>query len=150
MSMEQQSTQYSELATFDSYPPAQALVDKLSDAEFDVKRVRIVGEGLRSIEQVTGRLTTARSALLGAASGAWFGIFLGLLLGFFTPGGVFLTFLLAGLLFGAGSGAIFGALRHWATRGQRDFSSVRAVEAERYVVMVDSGHLAEAQRLSGR
>lgn len=150
MSMDQASTQYSQLAEFPEYKGAQALVDKLSDSGFEVKRVRIVGEGLRSIEQVTGRLTVARAALLGAASGAWFGAFLGILLGLFTPGAAFVTLLLAGLLFGAGSGAIFGAISHWATRGQRDFSSVRAVEAEKYVVMVDAQHLAEAQRLSGR
>jgi hypothetical protein len=148
--MDQTSTQYSQLAEFEQYAPAQALVDKLSDNGFDVKRVRIVGEGLRSIEQVTGRLTTARAALMGAASGAWFGLFIGLLLGLFTPGAVWFTLLLAGLLFGAGSGAIFGAISHWATRGQRDFSSVRAVEAEKYVVMVQAEHLAEAQQVAGR
>lgn len=150
MSMDQTSTQYAQLAEFEQYAPAQELVDKLSDGGFDVKRVRIVGEGLRSIEQVTGRLTVARAALMGAASGAWFGLFIGLLLGLFTPGAVWFTLLLAGLLFGAGSGAIFGAISQWATRGRRDFSSVRAVEAEKYVVMVDAQHLAEAQRVSGR
>jgi hypothetical protein len=39
---------------------------------------------------------------------------------------------------------------HWATRGQRDFSSVQALEAERYAVVVGNQHLEEARRLSNR
>lgn len=34
------------------------------------------------------------------------------------------------------------------TRGQRDFSSIKALEAERYAVLVDDGHLSEALGLT--
>jgi hypothetical protein len=148
MTMDRASVDYTELANFPTYAGAQELVDRLSDAGFDVKRLRIVGNELRSVEQVTGRLTVGRAALLGAGSGAWFGLFIGLLFGLFSPGVLWLSVLLAGLLIGAGWGAIFGAVAQWATRGRRDFSSVKGVEASSYTVMVDSAHSAEATRLA--
>ena len=148
MTTEGTSVQYSELAKFDDYKSAQALVDKLSDSGFEVKRLRIVGNDLRSVEQVTGRLTVGRAALLGAGSGAWFGVLIGLIFGLFSPGAVWLSLLLAGVLIGAGWGAIFGAVAHWATRGRRDFTSVKVFEAASYTVMVESAHVAEATRLS--
>lgn len=147
---ERQSVDYTELATFSDYTAAQDLVDRLSDAEFEVKRLRIVGNDLRSVEQVTGRLTVGKSALLGAGSGAWFGLLLGLFFGLFSPGAAWITVLLAGLLIGAGWGMIFGAVAHWATRGRRDFSSVKTFEASSYTVMVESAYSAEASRLMVR
>jgi hypothetical protein len=38
------------------------------------------------VERVIGRLTWGRVLLSGAASGAWFGLFVGLLLGLFSSG----------------------------------------------------------------
>ncbi len=35
--------------------------------------LRIVGTGLRTVEEVTGRMTKGRAALFGAGTGAWFG-----------------------------------------------------------------------------
>jgi hypothetical protein len=150
MTAEGTSVDYTELAMFQDYGSAQALVDRLSDAGFEVRRLRIVGNDLRSVEQVTGRLTVGRAALLGAGSGAWFGLLIGLIFGLFSPGGIWLSVMLAGLLIGAGWGAIFGAVAHWATRGRRDFTSVKVFEAASYTVMVESAHKAEAERLSVR
>jgi hypothetical protein len=59
------------LGTYATYEEAQRVVDRLSDAGFPVPGVQIVGSGLRTVEQVTGRLTTGRAALLGAGAGAW-------------------------------------------------------------------------------
>ena len=150
MTTEGTSVSYTELAKFDDYGSAQVLVDRLSDAGFEVQRLRIVGNDLRSVEQVTGRLTVGRAALLGAGSGAWFGVLIGLIFGLFSPGAVWISVLLAGILIGAGWGAIFGAVAHWATRGRRDFTSVKVFEASSYTVMVDSAHAAEARRLSAQ
>ncbi|MFC0678789.1 general stress protein [Lysobacter korlensis] len=149
MTVEGQSVQYTELAKFEDYGSAQALVDKLSDAGFEVRRLRIVGNDLHSVEQVTGRLTVGKAALLGAGSGAWFGVLIGLFFGLFSPGASWISVLLAGLLIGAGWGAIFGAVAHSMTRGRRDFTSVKVFEAASYTVMVDAAHSAEAARLMG-
>lgn len=138
------------LAQFTSYPDAQRLVDRLSDDGFPVEHVRIVGNGIHSVEQVTGRLTKGRAALAGAASGAWFGLFIGLLFALFAIGLGWLTIVLGTTLFGALWGALFGFVAHWATRGRRDFSSVQRLEARRYTVEVDAAHADEAARIAAR
>jgi hypothetical protein len=137
------------LREFDTYDEAQQLVDRLSDAGFPVEQVRIVGSGLRSVEQVTGRLTKGRSAAGGAFTGAWFGLLIGLLFAVFVVGPFGLGVMLSSVIFGALWGAVFGFVAHWATRGRRDFSSVRGLEAERYEVQVDAGHEEEAARVAG-
>jgi hypothetical protein len=136
------------LREFDDYADAQLLVDSLSDAGFPVEHVRIVGTGIRSVEQVTGRMTTGRAALYGAGSGAWMGILIGLIFGLLTEGPEWIFVLLISLALGAFWGAGFGYVAHRMTRGQRDFSSIKALEAERYAVLVDDEHFSEALRLS--
>ena len=130
-----------------SYEEAQATVDRLSDAGFPVQRVRIVGSDLRSVEQVTGRMTNGRAALAGAGSGAWFGLLIGLLLGIFLIGPAWLALLVVGVLTGAVWGAVFGFVAHWGTRGHRDFASTKRLVAAQYEVLVDSHYAADAAQL---
>jgi len=49
------------VASFRQYLDAQRAVDYLSDEKFPVERSSIVGEGLKIVEQVTGRLDWTRS-----------------------------------------------------------------------------------------
>ena len=91
------------------------------------------------LEQVTGRLTKARAALSGAASGAWFGLFVGVLLGLFTTGNGWLATLAVALVIGAVWGALFGFLAHAMTGGRRDFSAIRSLTAAHYDVIAICG-----------
>ncbi|QCU77911.1 hypothetical protein E7744_06710 [Citricoccus sp. SGAir0253] len=139
---------YRILRTVATYDEAQELVDRLSDGGFPVEKARIVGTGLRSVEQVTGRLTTGRAAARGALSGLWFGLMIGILFLLLAPSAGWATILLMTLGFGAVWGAIFGALGHAATRGRRDFSSVQVMEAESYDVLVEASHVAQAAQVA--
>src|SRR3978361_536148 len=76
-----------QVGSYDSYEQAQAAVDYLSDEKFPVENVTIIGTDLRMIEKVTGRLTMGRAIAAGAAGGAWWGLFVGLLLGIFSSSG---------------------------------------------------------------
>ena len=76
-----------------------------------------MGTGLRSVKQVTGRLTKARAAAGGAFTGAWFGLLIGLLFAIFVIGPFGLGVLLSSVIFGALWGAMFGFVGHWATAG---------------------------------
>lgn len=143
------ATDHRILQSVPTYAGAQAIVDQLSDAGFPVERVRIVGTGLRTVEQVTGRLTTGRAAGRGALSGLWFGLMMGLLFSIFAPGFGFLGILLISMGVGAVFGAVAGAIGHAATGGRRDFASVQGMEAESYDVLVEATHVAEAQRVLG-
>ncbi|MEJ7635786.1 general stress protein [Aeromicrobium sp.] len=135
------------LGVYDDYAGAQKAVDFLSDNEFPVKEVLIVGTELKQVERVTGRLTWSRVLMAGAASGAWFGLFIGLLLSIFADGSSVLATILGGLLFGVLFGVISAAFGYGATRGQRDFSSVQKVVATKYEVLVEHKHLAAGQAL---
>lgn len=135
------------LGTFGKYAEAQKSVDFLADNEFPVQNCLIVGTDLKQVERVTGRLTTGRVAMAGAASGAWFGLLIGLVLGTFAKEGGFWPTVIGGLLFGVAFGLIWALIGYAATRGQRDFSSVKQVVATRYEVLVEHKHLAKAQEL---
>lgn len=134
------------IASFDDYLDAQRLVDRMSGGGFPVEHVRIIGDGVRTVEHVTGRMTTGKSALAGAATGAWFGLLIGLLFAIFTVGPLWIWALLIALVIGAFWGAVFGFVAHWSTRGKRDFSSVQTLEAQRYDICVSADHAAEAAR----
>jgi hypothetical protein len=132
------------VATFDDYAAAQRAVDHLSDKGFPVEQVSIVGTDVRLVETVLGRMTTGRAAAAGAVSGAWFGLFVGLLLTVFTDSAWWAVFAIA-ILIGALWGGVFGGVAHAMTRGQRDFSSVSSLVASRYGVTVPAD-LAERAR----
>lgn len=138
------------VATYQVYRDAQRAVDYLSDQRFPVERVAIVAEGLRFEEQVTGRLGWGRALANGALGGASTGIFIGFIFGLFslvTPLVSALTLALYGLVFGAIVGALFGLLFYSFSGGQRDFTSVGNIRAQRYDVVVDGEVANEAERL---
>ena len=58
------------ISTYDKYGDAKHAVDVLARAGFPVGQVSIVGNDVRSVERVTGRLTYGRVAWMGALSGA--------------------------------------------------------------------------------
>jgi hypothetical protein len=136
------------VATEVNYLEAERAVDWLSNHGFPVERVSIVGTGLRSVEQVLGRLTTGRAALMGSAQGASLGLLFGALFGlFFTNVGAFFSVVLYGLVAGIVWGGLFGAVVQFARRGRRDFASVAETRADRYEVQVDDAVAGEAERM---
>lgn len=142
------SLQYPQsLGVFDDYADAQKAVDYLSDEQFPVQNCLIVGTELKQVERVTGRLTTGRVAIAGAASGAWLGLLIGLLLGIFAENDSYLATVLGGVVLGVVFGIVWSLFGYWATRGQRDFSSVQKVVATRYEVLVEHKFLAQGQEL---
>lgn len=134
------------LELFEDYERAQRAVDYLSDREFPVENVMIVGTDLKQVERVTGRITSGRVLASGAASGAWMGAFFGLLMWAFATGGgasVFLTAVLVGALFGM----IWALILYRFTGGARDFTSVSQVVATRYEVLVEAALIGQARAL---
>jgi heat induced stress protein YflT len=135
-----------------SYQAAERAVDWLSDKGFPVEHVRIVGTGLRYLEQVSGRVTTGRAALIGIAQGGVLGLFWGLLFSLFftTDSGSFAGVLAFGLAVGIVFGGLVGAVSHSARDGRRDFGSVAETRADHYEVQVDEDLADEAERLLAR
>lgn len=134
------------VAAFTDYADAQRAVDMLSDKAFPVQNLSIIGEGLTMVERVMGRLTTGRVAFGGLASGAWFGLFVGLLLAMFASEDAVAT-VISGVMIGAVFGLMFALISYAATRGKRDFTSQSRIIATRYVVLCSVEKAHEARRL---
>jgi len=136
------------VGTYDTYEQAQRAVDYLSDNQFPVENVTIVGNGLRMIERVTGRLTQGRAAAAGAAAGAWWGLFIGSVLALFSTGeDNWFVLVLLTVISGAVFGAIFGIIGYRLTGGRRDFTSTSSVVATSYDVLCKHTHAEDARSL---
>jgi hypothetical protein len=137
------------IGNYRSYLDAQKVVDYLADQNFPVQHVSIIGNDLKTVERVTGRLSYPRVALSGAATGAWFGLFVGLLLMLFgnTPnyGPV-----LSSMAMGAAFWMLFGIISYATQRGKRDFTSTNQVIATSYDVIVAPEVANEAHRLAAQ
>jgi hypothetical protein len=132
------------VASFEDYADAQSAVDKLAAADFPVRRASIVGSDLKSVERITGRMSYGRAAAGGALSGAWLGLFFGLLLIIVSPEAGF-VFVGAAALIGAAFGMLFNVVTYTARRRRRDFSSIAQIVATTYSVVVD-GELGNKAR----
>jgi signal transduction histidine kinase len=136
------------LGRFDTYDKAQKAVDYLSDHEFPVQNVLIVGTDLKQLERVTGRLTRGRVAIGGLISGAWLGLFVGLIFSLLDTssaagyGGVLVT-----VVFGAMFGLVWAMIGYAITGGNRDFTSVTQVVATQYEVLVEHRFAQKAREL---
>lgn len=134
------------LGVYDSYAEAQKAVDYLSDHEFPVQNVLIVGTDLKQVERVTGRLTRGRVALGGALSGAWLGAFVGLIFSLFEDSETLLR-ILSTVIFGAIFGLVWAMIGYAFTKGQRDFTSVSQVVATKYEVLTEHKYVQQARDL---
>ena len=133
-----------QVASYATYLEAQKAVDYLSDNKFPVEFVTIVGTDLRMVERVMGRLTYGRVALAGLASGAWFGLFVGLLLYMFDGSG---GLMVAAIGLGAGFGLLFSVLSYSLTGGKRDFTSSSQIVASSYALLCLAERAGDARRL---
>ncbi|WP_034267416.1 general stress protein [Haloechinothrix halophila] len=122
------------IGSYETYAEAQRAVDHLADEDFPVADVTIVGVEPMLVERIAARLTWSKVLTRGALSGAWFGLFVGLLLSLFSPGAG-LTPIVIGLVAGMGFAMVFAAFGYGSQRGQRDFTSTSQLVAQRYDVL---------------
>ena len=134
------------VGSYTSYLDAQKAVDYLADQQFPVQLVSIVGNDLKMVERVTGRLSYPRVALSGALSGMWFGLSVGVMLSFFSPTGGYFS-IVTSVLMGAAFFMLFGIVTYATQRGKRDFTSTSQVVATNYDVVVAFEASHEARRM---
>jgi hypothetical protein len=136
------------LGVYERYEQAQHVVDYLSDNEFDVQHMAIVGTELKSVERILGRLTRGRIAAASAVSGAWTGLFIGLAFALFGKGNQ-LGFIVSVVIFGAVFWLVWGQIGFtvMTRRGARDFSSLTQVVATQYEVLVEHRFSERAREL---
>ena len=134
------------VASYATYLEAQKAVDHLADKAFAVQLVTIVGTDLKMVERVTGRLSYPRVALGGFLSGAWFGLFVGLLLSLFTTPGA-QSPLVPAIFIGGAFGLLFSVITYSFTRGKRDFTSTSQIVASSYAVLCRAEQANKAREL---
>ena len=136
------------VGSYPTYAEAQKAVDFLSDNQFPVEQMTIVGVDLMQVERVTGRLSWGKVLAGGVLSGAWLGVFIGLVLGLITgnPGQALVTGVIAGVVFGL----ITSSIPYAMTKGTRDFSSTMQLVAGRYDVLCDPQSAERARDMLSR
>ncbi|NJC23009.1 hypothetical protein BJ994_002085 [Arthrobacter pigmenti] len=134
------------IGRYSSYLDAQKAVDYLADSKFPVQQVSIIGNDLKTVERVTGRLSYPRVALASAATGAWFGLFVGFILTLFGGDSTYLP-IISSMALGAVFWVLFGVIAYAFQRGKRDFTSTSQVVATSYDVIADPSVVGEARRI---
>ena len=136
------------VGSYPTYAEAQKAVDLLSDNQFPVQQVTIVGVDLMQVERVTGRLAWGKVLAGGVLTGAWLGVFIGLVLGLLTgnPGQALVT----GVIAGVGFGLITSSIPYAMSKSTRDFSSTMQLVAGRYDVLCDPQNAERARDMLAR
>lgn len=136
------------VASFPTYEAAQKAVSSLIAAEIPAREIAIVGQGLRSIERVTGRLGYASAARSGAVNGLLLGLLFSAILVIGSPSVPIQAFV--GVLFvGIAIGMLMSIVAYSFVRRRRDYASVMQVVADHYEVTVTDGSVSRARQVLG-
>lgn len=136
------------IASTRDYEVAQKTVSKLIAGEIPARDITIVGEGVRTVERVTGKLGYAAAARSGAMNGVLIGLLLSAVMLFGTPDAP-LTLFLGFVLVGVALGMIMSLVTYTIVRRRRDFASMTQMLADHYEVRVQAGSLAKARQVVG-
>lgn len=136
------------VASFTNYEGAQKAVSSLIAADVPAKEIAIVGQGLRSIERITGRLGYGAAARSGAVNGLVLGVLFAFIFVLGTPTVAIQAFV-GVLLVGIAIGMLMSIILYSFVRRRRDFASVMQVVADHYEVRVTSTHLGKARAALG-
>ncbi len=77
----------------------------------------------------------------------WLGLFIGTIFALFDPSGFNMVNILGTVAFGAVFGMVWAMVGYALTRGQRDFTSVSHVVANKYEVLCEHKHVARGREL---
>lgn len=136
------------VASFPTYERAQKAVSTLIAADVPARDIAIVGQGLRSVEKVTGRLGYAAAARSGAINGLLLGLLFSAILVIGSPSVPIQAFV--GVLFvGIAIGMLLSIITYSFVRRRRDFASVTQVVADRYEVTVSATSVQRARQVLG-
>jgi hypothetical protein len=136
------------VASFSQYEKAQKAVSSLIAADVPAKEIAIVGQGLRSIERVTGRLGYATAARSGAVNGLVLGVLFAFIFVLGTPTVAIQAFV-GVLLVGIAIGMLLSLVTYSVVRRRRDYASVMQVVADHYDVRVVASSVHRARAALG-
>lgn len=136
------------VASMREYEAAQKTVSKLIAGEVPARDIAIVGQGVRTVERITGRLGYATAARSGAVNGILIGLFLSAILVIGNPE-VPIQLFVGFVLIGVAIGMILSLVTFAIVRRRRDYASVTQLAADHYEVTVLAASLATARQVLG-
>lgn len=137
------------VASFPTYEAAQKAVSRLIAGEVPARDIAIVGQGLRSVEKVTGKLGYATAARAGATNGVLLGLLFSAILVIGSPSVPIQAFV--GVIFvGIALGMLLSIITYSFVRRRRDFASVMQVVADHYELMIAASSVQRARQVLGR
>lgn len=136
------------VASMSDYESAQKTVSKLIAGEVPARDIAIVGQGVRTVERVTGKLGYAAAARSGAVNGVLIGLFLAAILVLGNPE-VPMQLFVGFVLIGVAVGMLLSLVTYAIVRRRRDFASVTQFAADHYEVTVLAASLAKARQVLG-
>lgn len=130
------------------YQAAQKTVSKLIAGEIPARDIAIVGQSVRTIERITGKLGYATAARQGAVNGVLIGLLLSAILVIGNPE-VPMQLFLGFVFIGVALGMILSLVTYAIVRRRRDFASVTQLAADHYEITVQAASLAKARQVLG-
>ena len=123
-----------EVASYASYDQALAALEVLSNNDFEVENVSVVGTDLYSVERIIGRVTWARAVSQAVMNGALWGAVIGIVLS--VNQGNTMVWVGACMLAGALITSCLSTAMFLIRRRRGDFYSQSQVVAGRYAVII--------------
>jgi hypothetical protein len=143
------STETGEIvASMRDYEAAQKTVSQLIAGEVPARDIAIVGQSVRTIERVTGKLGYAAAARSGAINGVLIGLFLSAILVLGNPE-VPIQLFVGFVFIGVALGMLLSLVTYAIVRRRRDFASVTQFAADHYEVTVVASSLNKARQVLG-
>lgn len=136
------------VASTRDYESAQKTVSKLIAGEVPARDIAIVGQSVRTVERVTGKLGYAAAARSGAINGVLIGLFLSAILVLGNPE-VPIQLFVGFVFIGVAVGMILSLVTYAIVRRRRDFASVTQFAADHYEVTVMATSLSKARQVLG-
>lgn len=136
------------VASTREYEGAQKTVSKLIAEDVPARDIAIVGQSVRTVERITGRLGYAAAARSGAINGVLIGLFLSAILVIGNPE-VPIQLFVGFVFIGVALGMLLSLVTYAIVRRRRDFASVTQFAADHYEVRVQAASLAKARLALG-
>lgn len=130
------------------YESAQKTVSKLIAEEVPARDIAIIGQSVRTVERITGRLGYAAAARSGAINGVLIGLFLSAILVLGNPE-VPMQLFVGFVFIGVALGMLLSLVTYAIVRRRRDFASVTQFAADHYEVTVQPASVAKARKILG-
>lgn len=137
------------IGNYRSYEAALSAVDRVVEAGVDPRFLSIVGRDLRSVYRLRHRPSYAAVAGRAALQGAFFGVFIGLLISMMSGGQDLAMTIGSTVVMGAVIWVLFGVIGEMMRRRQLKYAMIPSMTAVSYDLVVDNSVAGKVSSVLG-